>query len=106
MYYFFFSSRRRHTSCALVTGVQTCALPISPTAQVIEQAPANLARLDQPFLDFYEAYAKYQADVAAWDAQYAASPAIYAPSTAVLAAPAGPADTATTAGVNPPATGS
>src|SRR3546814_9525525 len=31
---FLFSSRRRHTSCALVTGVQTCALPIS-----IEQTP-------------------------------------------------------------------
>src|SRR3546814_4053221 len=31
---FFFSSRRRHTICALVTGVQTCALPIclSPVA--------------------------------------------------------------------------
>src|SRR3546814_9661533 len=28
-YVFFFSSRRRHTRCALVTGVQTCALPIS-----------------------------------------------------------------------------
>src|SRR3546814_9620106 len=28
IYSFFFSSRRRHTSCALVTGVQTCALPI------------------------------------------------------------------------------
>src|SRR3546814_7172404 len=28
--FFFFSSRRRHTSCALVTGVQTCALPILP----------------------------------------------------------------------------
>src|SRR3546814_3014610 len=28
LYLFFFSSRRRHTSCALVTGVQTCALPI------------------------------------------------------------------------------
>src|SRR3546814_8225491 len=28
-YYFFFSSRRRHTRCALVTGVKTCALPIS-----------------------------------------------------------------------------
>src|SRR3546814_10727147 len=27
---FFFSSRRRHTRCALVTGVQTCALPIFP----------------------------------------------------------------------------
>src|SRR3546814_6392716 len=29
VFVFFFSSRRRHTSCALVTGVQTCALPIS-----------------------------------------------------------------------------
>src|SRR3546814_2800969 len=28
--FFFFSSRRRHTRCALVTGVQTCALPICP----------------------------------------------------------------------------
>src|SRR3546814_4415621 len=27
--FFFLSSRRRHTRCALVTGVQTCALPIS-----------------------------------------------------------------------------
>src|SRR3546814_3971389 len=29
LFVFFFSSRRRHTRCALVTGVQTCALPIS-----------------------------------------------------------------------------
>src|SRR3546814_10756195 len=29
--FFFFSSRRRHTRCALVTGVQTCALPICAT---------------------------------------------------------------------------
>src|SRR3546814_9096247 len=31
----FFSSRRRHTRCALVTGVQTCALPIyvAPTVR-------------------------------------------------------------------------
>src|SRR3546814_10279995 len=29
-FFFFFSSRRRHTRCALVTGVQTCALPIWP----------------------------------------------------------------------------
>src|SRR3546814_13858728 len=28
MFFFFFSSRRRHTRCTLVTGVQTCALPI------------------------------------------------------------------------------
>src|SRR3546814_2005108 len=36
--FFFFSSRRRHTSCALVTGVQTCALPIYVT--IIEIAIA------------------------------------------------------------------
>src|SRR3546814_13457757 len=36
--FFFFSSRRRHTRCALVTGVQTCALPIS--------APASSATAD------------------------------------------------------------
>src|SRR3546814_5321615 len=30
---FFFSSRRRHTRCALVTGVQTCALPIYRTSR-------------------------------------------------------------------------
>src|SRR3546814_3924643 len=32
---FFFSSRRRHTRCALVTGVQTCALPISTSTAKI-----------------------------------------------------------------------
>src|SRR3546814_17125855 len=35
---FVFSSRRRHTRCALVTGVQTCALPISAAALPEEQA--------------------------------------------------------------------
>src|SRR3546814_11668951 len=35
-FYFFFSSRRRHTRCALVTGVQTCALPISAVAHECE----------------------------------------------------------------------
>src|SRR3546814_5260326 len=33
--FFFFSSRRRHTRCALVTGVQTCALPISEGELVV-----------------------------------------------------------------------
>src|SRR3546814_4203464 len=39
MLFFFFSSRRRHTRCALVTGVQTCALPIfgsSPQAAILQ----------------------------------------------------------------------
>src|SRR3546814_3565174 len=41
--FFFFSSRRRHTRCALVTGVQTCALPISwaDTTRVVEQITAS-----------------------------------------------------------------
>src|SRR3546814_20109223 len=33
--FFFFSSRRRHTRCALVTGVQTCALPISEDLDIL-----------------------------------------------------------------------
>src|SRR3546814_7866364 len=36
---FFFSSRRRHTRCALVTGVQTCALPISAGARRLAGGP-------------------------------------------------------------------
>src|SRR3546814_1922221 len=36
---FFFSSRRRHTRCALVTGVQTCALPIYRFAPRIRDLP-------------------------------------------------------------------
>src|SRR3546814_2195055 len=43
IYFFFFSSRRRHTRCALVTGVQTCALPISPAAD-----PPYLRGLNDP----------------------------------------------------------
>src|SRR3546814_10545163 len=41
---FFFSSRRRHTRCALVTGVQTCALPISCRAAA-ERAMAEPAKV-------------------------------------------------------------
>src|SRR3546814_5828761 len=37
--FFFFSSRRRHTRCALVTGVQTCALPISHTLRLNTRVP-------------------------------------------------------------------
>src|SRR3546814_8655388 len=35
---FFFSSRRRHTRCALVTGVQTCALPICQSGPCSREA--------------------------------------------------------------------
>src|SRR3546814_3501177 len=45
---FFFSSRRRHTRCALVTGVQTCALPILTLAtrhgEILGRCQAERAR--------------------------------------------------------------
>src|SRR3546814_6124620 len=37
----FYSSRRRHTICALVTGVQTCALPISGVGASVVAADAG-----------------------------------------------------------------
>src|SRR3546814_16209448 len=51
MLVFFFSSRRRHTRCALVTGVQTCALPISPK-RIIETPPVRRA-LGTPSLHLF-----------------------------------------------------
>src|SRR3546814_4771376 len=44
---FFFSSRRRHTRCALVTGVQTCALPISLALRPLVRVGLDL-RLRRP----------------------------------------------------------
>src|SRR3546814_16406656 len=43
---FFFSSRRRHTRCALVTGVQTCALPIAASLQCLERLNAAILPVD------------------------------------------------------------
>src|SRR3546814_8790818 len=39
---FFVSSRRRHTRCALVTGVQTCALPISSVDGIYNADPKQV----------------------------------------------------------------
>src|SRR3546814_10926058 len=44
---FFFSSRRRHTRCALVTGVQTCALPILAHVDILSALPEGAAVLLQ-----------------------------------------------------------
>src|SRR3546814_2599141 len=76
LFIFFFSSRRRHTRCALVTGVQTCALPISrysgwvlwrnrPPSPIslrmsaISQAEARISERasDAPMLDQVQAWA-------------------------------------------------
>src|SRR3546814_6289052 len=56
---FFFSSRRRHTRCALVTGVQTCALPILPAGstsavQTSIAGQVNLVNTDGLLLNFWD----------------------------------------------------
>src|SRR3546814_4543990 len=48
---FFFSSRRRHTRCALVTGVQTCALPIYSTFKGESGLYGDFAGLDDLFTE-------------------------------------------------------
>src|SRR3546814_11803681 len=45
---FFFSSRRRHTRCALVTGVQTCALPIFPVPNAYDVPMLSMGQLAKP----------------------------------------------------------
>src|SRR3546814_1456276 len=86
----FFSSRRRHTICALVTGVQTCALPISFHASelpyVFGQIGSDAAlppnwprpegqdeqRLSRVMMDYWVAFARNGApaapDAPAWQA--------------------------------------
>src|SRR3546814_5022389 len=49
---FFFSSRRRHTRCALVTGVQTCALPILLLAGAVMLLANDGLRLETLLRDF------------------------------------------------------
>src|SRR3546814_3185172 len=45
---FFCSSRRRHTRCALVTGVQTCALPISAAIkEALRRAKVEAGEVDE-----------------------------------------------------------
>src|SRR3546814_8991342 len=47
---FFFSSRRRHTRCALVTGVQTCALPICSFQYRASGLPISVQQLRPDYL--------------------------------------------------------
>src|SRR3546814_6722329 len=59
---FFFSSRRRHTRCALVTGVQTCPLPISRDLlnilHAVKEAGAGFRSIAEPMVDTTSQFAE------------------------------------------------
>src|SRR3546814_7462246 len=61
---FFFSSRRRHTRCALVTGVQTCALPILHERVLAELLAASGVCADYRALSEAERVALLAAELA------------------------------------------
>lgn len=74
--------------CAVATNIAALAA-VEPTANILAFAPARLAELDQPFVDFYNAYSRYQIDYATWASQQppTVTPA-YIPASSVPAAPA------------------
>lgn len=102
LFNYFAQPPAQHSFCARANEVAQI-VSSTPTAQVVEQAPANLAKLDEPFVDFYEAYARYQAEVAAWDAKYAPPPVMTTPTPASVI-PVGPADPAAVGPVDAEAT--
>src|SRR5881409_115025 len=64
VFFFFFSSRRRHTRCETVTGVQTCALPISsPRALTVILPDAAAGEFTHPATERVHAFV-YGADLA------------------------------------------
>src|SRR3546814_12065533 len=73
---FLFSSRRRHTRCALVTGVQTCALPISPWTSRLSswdrsgRTPARLADEMPPSVDEWPTAGQYHGAGLASDGRF------------------------------------
>src|SRR3546814_4565737 len=63
--FFYFSSRRRHTRCSLVTGVQTCGLPIFPFPEPLSDVelrgkPEKFAEHYNQASLFYESQADHE----------------------------------------------
>src|SRR3546814_4667574 len=69
---FFFSSRRRHTRCALVTGVQTCALPIWNALDHLPRKADDDCLQELRWLYDRRNLAEARADLAQWLARWSA----------------------------------
>ena len=76
-------------------GKAPAPVPQGSEAELREFAAANLPKLDRVFLDFYNSYDQYRADLAAWQARYAPVVAVPAPTTTPMGttSPAAPAPT-------------
>src|SRR3546814_6000529 len=70
MYIFFFSSRRRHTVGALVTGVQTCALPIYKDEVPVEEFRAECRAYAQQWVNTQREQLKRLGIGGDWDHPY------------------------------------
>lgn len=99
LYNYFAQPPVQQSFCPVATGIAAMAA-VEPTANILNFAAANLALLDQPFVDFYAAYSRYQIDYATWQSlqppvvmtlPVPASSAPAAPMTGTVTAPvAGP----------------
>ena len=97
--------------CARATQIMTLAAA-EPTATILPFATAKIVELDQPFVDFYARYARYQADMALWQSQQPAPlnppvssavlpPSAARPTTAVPSTAVPPVTVTPTAPVTP-----
>lgn len=90
--------------CRVATGIAALAAA-EPTATILPFASLRIVELDQPFVDFYAAYNRYQIDYARWQALQpppALAPAVLPPSTV---APPTTGSTTATAQPMPPSGG-
>lgn len=87
LYNYFAQPPVQQSFCPIATSIAAMAA-VEPTANILNFAPARLAELDQPFVDFYAAYSRYQIDYATWAARQPATvtPA-YVPASVAPAAP-------------------
>jgi hypothetical protein len=83
LYNYFAQPPVQQQFCPVATNL-TALASVEPTATILPFAATRIAELDQPFVDFYAAYNRYQADYARWQAQQPAAiimPAVVPPST-------------------------
>jgi hypothetical protein len=86
--------------CVRATEIMAAAA-VEPGPTIRDFAVREIARLDQPFVDFYAAYDRYRADLAVWRAQHpqpAMTPAAAPPAASPNAAHAAPAAPGPTGG--------